>query len=194
HIRLATVPARVNFQSHEHADFYDLMIQFCNDHNPLPNVAFYGFGRPPVGGVYIRPVGSTLSFPHFFRYGIRYGSADHRRGRKSRFAYIDNQIPVLIRRVYKVTVAVEGEDYVFLGVVVQHFVAPRQEPVFPWDYWDDFLSISAWRFNQFGPLEVVPAESFNGVFALADIEMPNEHYWITMSMIHTEPEGRVEDD
>ncbi|KAF8596318.1 hypothetical protein BDV93DRAFT_67352 [Ceratobasidium sp. AG-I] len=193
HIRLATAPAKVDFQAREHAQFYRLMLQFCNDHNPFDGVVFYGAGRRPPGGIYLRPTGSTHSYSHFFRHGVRYGSANHYRGKKSRFGFIQNRVPVIIRGIYKTTFEINGEEHNFSAAMVQCFVMPERQPVFPWDEWAEFLGINAWAFEQFQPIEAVPLNIFTGVFALSDIEMTYGHYWLTFEMINTNPEDRVED-
>ncbi|KAG8724353.1 hypothetical protein FRC09_019802 [Ceratobasidium sp. 395] len=91
HIRLATASAQVDFQSRQHAPYYRLLIQFINENNPFDGVQFYGPGVRPPGGVYLAPKGSTVSYPNFYRYGVRYGADSHHRGRNSRYGYIYNQ-------------------------------------------------------------------------------------------------------
>ncbi|CAE7101331.1 unnamed protein product, partial [Rhizoctonia solani] len=135
-IRLATVPAQVNFRDAKHREYYQAMVNYCNNHRPeeLGDVSFYGFGQAPDEGdlqVHISPAGSTLSYPHFRRYGIRYGSANHYRGFRSRYGYIHNRVPVLIQGIYETTVEVHGQEYKFLAVMVQRFIAPDEEPDFP---------------------------------------------------------------
>ncbi|KAG8696028.1 hypothetical protein FRC08_007410 [Ceratobasidium sp. 394] len=192
HVRLLSTSAKVDFQSHFHARFFRLMLQFCNDHNPLNDIVFYGYGRQPPGAVFISPTGSTVSHSHFLRHGIYYGSSDHHRGQNSRFGYINNRVPVIIRRIYKTTVEVMGEEHEFVAVMVQQLIAPERRPLFPWDFWDEYLGIDAWEVDQFGQLEAVPADAFTGVVALSDIEMSYGHYWLTIVMVNTEPEDLAE--
>ncbi|KAG9077295.1 hypothetical protein FS749_010833 [Ceratobasidium sp. UAMH 11750] len=152
------------------------MIQFMNDNNPFNNVEFYG-----------------PAYPNFYRYGVRYGSDKHYRGRKSRYGYIYNRRPVLIKRIYQSTVEVGGEEHKAIAVMVRRFVKPDHEPVFPWNHWADALGINAWEFDQLDPAKAVPADAFTGVFALSDVELEAGHYWITFAMINTEPEDLVAD-
>ncbi|QRV84445.1 Transposase family Tnp2 protein [Ceratobasidium sp. AG-Ba] len=189
-VRLATQPARVDFRSVKHARFYELMVGFCNDHNPFDNAIFYGYGREPEGGVHLSPRDSTLSYPNFFRYGVRYGSAGHSRGYRARYGYIDNRVPVIIQGIYESTVRVQDQEHKFLAVMVQRFVVPNPQPLFLWNYWGDFMGIHAWEFEHFGPLEAVHPDAFSGVFALSDIEMTYGHYWITYEMANTSPTNR----
>lgn len=133
--RLATVSAKVDFQHRKHARFYNLMIAFCNERNPFPGAVYYGFGRRPPGGIHIPPKGTTVSYSHFYRNGIRYGVATHHRGIRSRYGYINRRIPVQVEGIYKTTVEVEGQVHEFLAIMVRRFVAPNQQPVVPWNYW-----------------------------------------------------------
>ncbi|KAG8769645.1 hypothetical protein FRC12_004831 [Ceratobasidium sp. 428] len=82
HIHLTSVSAKVNFMARDHQQFYQLMVRFCNQHNPFEDVKFYGIERRPPGGVKIQALGSTVSYSHFFRHGVGYGSADHYRGQR----------------------------------------------------------------------------------------------------------------
>ncbi|KEP46026.1 transposase family Tnp2 protein, partial [Rhizoctonia solani 123E] len=187
-IRLATTSAQVNFRHNSYRQYYQPMVNFCNNHRPeaLRNVVFFGFGEAPNRGelqVHIRPRGSTRSYPHFHRYGVRYGSANHYRGKKSRYGYIHNQVPVLIRGIYETTVEVWGQEYKFLAIMVQRFIAPDEEPAFPWNHWNNTLGIDAWKHDQLAPLEVVPPTVFTGVFVLSDLIMTYGHFWITIAMI-----------
>ena len=116
------------------------MINFCNNHRPeaLNDTVFYGFGQPPEDRhiqVHIQPRGSTLSYPHFHHYGIHYGSANHYRGANSHYGYIHNRVPVLIQGIYETTAVVRGQEYKFLAVMIQRFVAPNEELAFPWTHW-----------------------------------------------------------
>ncbi|QRV83198.1 Transposase family tnp2 [Ceratobasidium sp. AG-Ba] len=191
-IRLATVSAQVDFESRDHEPYYQLMINFCSDQ--LPGIVFYGHGRQPApDAIWLGPKNTTRSYSHFFRYGIRYGSSLHHRGKRSRYGYIGEHIPVVIRRIYEVKLDVDGEEHEFLGVVVQRFVRAQRRPIFPWHHWEFRLGIDAWAYDELGPLEVVRAEDFTGVFALSDIEMSYGHYWLTFAMVHTEPEDLVDD-
>ncbi|CAE6472201.1 unnamed protein product [Rhizoctonia solani] len=200
-IRLATTPARINFRDADHRDYYALMVDFCNRPQNRPaelhNVVFYGHGLPPAEGdiqVHVSPNNSTLAYPHFRRYGVRYGSAKHSRGLKSRYGYIFGRVPVLIQGIYETKVEVQGQEHKFLAVMVQRFVAPDLEPAFPWNHWNEILGIDAWLYNQLAPLEAVPPTVFTGVFALSDLEMTDGHFWITIAMINTRPEDLAEDD
>ncbi|EUC53635.1 transposase family Tnp2 protein, partial [Rhizoctonia solani AG-3 Rhs1AP] len=179
-IRLATTSAQVDFRDEKHRIYYQHIINFCNHHRPeaLNNVIFYGHGRAPDEGripIHVRPVGSTLVYPHFRRYGVRYGSASHHRGTKSRYGYIHNRVPVLIQGIY------------------ERFVAPNDEPAFPWNHWNEILGIDAWKYDRLAPLEAVPPTVFTGVFALSDLTMPNGHFWVTIAMINTRPEDLAGD-
>ncbi|KAG9121852.1 hypothetical protein FRC07_002024 [Ceratobasidium sp. 392] len=68
--------------------------------------------------------------------------------------------------------------------MVQRFVQPEHEPVFPWNHWANDLGINARGYDQLGPVEAVPADAFTSVFALSDIELEASHYWITFAMIN----------
>ncbi|CUA74695.1 hypothetical protein RSOLAG22IIIB_05664 [Rhizoctonia solani] len=198
-IRLATTPAQVNFRDEKHREFYDLMVNFCNHHRPeaLRNVFFYGFGGAPDEGeiqIHIRPKGSTLSYPHFRRYGVRYGSGNHSWGVKSRYGYIHGRVPVLIQGIYETTVEVQGQEHKFLAIMIQRFVPPDGEPAFPWNHWNETLGIDSWLHGQLTPVEAVLPTVFSGVFALSDIMMPDGHFWITIAMINTTPEDLAEDE
>ncbi|QRW24340.1 Transposase family Tnp2 protein [Rhizoctonia solani] len=191
HIWLATAPAKVNFRDHKHQAYYNLMVEYCNNHCPigLHNVRFYGYGAPPPEGIQVQlhPSRSTLAYPHFRWYGVRYGSANHTQGFGSRYGYIDDQTPVTIQGIYESTVTVLGKQYKFLAVMIQKFVAPAEPPAFPWNHWDHILGIGAWVYQELQPVEAVPASAFTGLFALSDIEMSYGHYWLTFSMITTRP-------
>ncbi|EUC60381.1 transposase family Tnp2 protein [Rhizoctonia solani AG-3 Rhs1AP] len=187
-IRLATAPAQVNFRE-KHREYYQLMVNFCNHHRPeaLRGVVFYGFGGAPDEGelqVHIRSKRSTLSYPHFRRRGIRYGSANHHRGLRSRYGYIHGRVPVLIQGIYETTVEVRDQEYKFLAIMVQRFVPPDEEPAFPWNHWNDTLGIDAWLYGRLARVEAVLPTIFTGVFALSDITMPDGHFWITIAMVN----------
>ncbi|QRV80141.1 Transposase family Tnp2 protein [Ceratobasidium sp. AG-Ba] len=192
-IRLANRPARVDFRSDPHAQYYEPMIQYCNDHNLFEGVVFYGFGREPEGGVHIPLNNSTLSYPNFYRYGVRYGSANHVWGYRARYGYIEDHIPVIIQGIYESSIYVHGQEHKFVAVMVQRFVEPEQEPMFLWNYWADFTGMHAWPFEELGPLEAVPADAFSGVFTLSDLAMSYGHYWITCEMANTLPANRAND-
>ncbi|CAE7227499.1 unnamed protein product [Rhizoctonia solani] len=192
HIRLATTSAKVNFHERAHSPYYRLMINFCNEYYPFNNARFYGPGVRPPNGVYISPATSTVSYSHFYRYGVRYGSAHHSRGYKSRFGFIYDREPVLIKGVYATTVAVGNREFRFIGVMVRRFIAPARRPIFPWDHWNDLLEINAWEYRQFSPVLAVPLSAFTGVFAMSDIEMSYGRYALTFAMIKTRPEDLVE--
>ncbi|KAG8739540.1 hypothetical protein FRC12_016275 [Ceratobasidium sp. 428] len=194
HIRLATASAQVDFQSRQHAPYYRLLIQFINENNPFDGVQFYGPGVRPPGSVHLAPKGSTVSYPNFYRYGVRYGADSHHRGRNSRYGYIYNQRPVLIKAIYEATLRVEGEEQKIVAVMVQRFMEPAARPIFPWSHRAEELGIQSWEFEELGPVEVFPATAFTGVFALSDIEMENGHYWLSFAMINTMPEDLVVDD
>ncbi|QRW20897.1 Transposase family Tnp2 protein [Rhizoctonia solani] len=152
HIWLATAPAKVNFRDHKHQAYYNY---------GLHNVHFYGYGAPPPEGIQVQlhPSRSTLAYPHFRRYGVRYGSANHTRGFGSRYGYIDDQTPVIVQGIYESTVTVLGEQYKFLAVMIQKFVAPAEPPAFPWNHWDHILGIGAWVYQELQPVEAVPASA-----------------------------------
>ncbi|CCO38035.1 hypothetical protein BN14_12198 [Rhizoctonia solani AG-1 IB] len=173
HIRLATAPAKVNFRDRKHEMYYNLMVDFCNNHLPigLQHIRFYGYGAPPQEGLGIQ-----------IHPGVRYGSANHSRGFNSRYGYIDDRIPVVIQGIYESTVAVRDE-----------------QPVFPWNHWNNILGIGAWKYQEVHPINAVPATAFTSHFALSDIEMSYGHFWLTFSMItSTRPEdlmnGNEDDD
>ncbi|KAG8728746.1 hypothetical protein FRC12_021524 [Ceratobasidium sp. 428] len=160
-VRLSTTPAKVNFRRGDDVHYYDLFIRFCS--NQGENIVIYGDGVRPPGGIYLDPKTSTVSYSHFFYFGIRYGVAAHHRGKRSRYGFIENRIPVIIRKVYEATLQVEGAPQRFIGVVIQRFVRPRRQPVFPWDNWADRLGIGAWVYNEFEAPEVVHPSALNGV-------------------------------
>ncbi|KAG8728556.1 hypothetical protein FRC11_010795, partial [Ceratobasidium sp. 423] len=122
-IRLATTSAQVNFRDNDHWAYYALMIQFCNQNQPpaIHNVVFYGLGLVPEEGA--------------VQYGVHYGSANHYCGLKSRYGYINDCVLVLIQGIYETTAVVQGQEHKFLAIMVQHFVAPDEEPPFPWNHW-----------------------------------------------------------
>ncbi|KAG8683490.1 hypothetical protein FRC11_013509 [Ceratobasidium sp. 423] len=90
-------------------------------------------------------------------------------------------------------VQVHDQEHKFLAVMVQRFVPPAEEPVFPWDYWQEFLGIDAWEYDQFTPVEPVPVSAFSGVFVLSDIHMLGGHFWLTFAMLKTRPEDLADD-
>ncbi|QRV85804.1 Transposase family tnp2 [Ceratobasidium sp. AG-Ba] len=191
-VRLATSSKQVDFRHRNDEPFYQMFINFCSDQ--IPGVVFYGGGNHGDNDIYFPRVGSTQSYPHFLHYGIRYGSADHHRGKKSRYGYINDHVPVLVRRIYKATLDVRGEEHEILGVVVQRFVRAQQRPILCWNHWEHRVQIYAWAYNQLDPPEVVRPNDFSGVFALSDIRLPYGHYWLTFSLIHTEPEDLNDDE
>ncbi|KAG9076056.1 hypothetical protein FS749_012217 [Ceratobasidium sp. UAMH 11750] len=99
----------------------------------------------------------------------------------------------MIQGIYAMTVEVEGEQYKFRAVMIQWFLVPEVTPVFPWDFWDQYLGIDTWEFDHLGPLKAVPLDAFTGVFTLSDIEMTYSHYWITCAMFNTEPQDLAKD-
>ncbi|CEL60097.1 similar to KIAA0564 protein [Rhizoctonia solani AG-1 IB] len=128
-LRLATTPAKVDFMHTDHQPFFAHMIRFCNS-QPHPfdaDIVFYGLGRRPRNGrpVCILPTGSTIAYPHFTRFGIRYGTAGHHRGHKARYGYITGNVPVIVRGIYETTVQVDEQEHKFLAVMVQHFCPKR---------------------------------------------------------------------
>ncbi|EUC67692.1 transposase family Tnp2 protein, partial [Rhizoctonia solani AG-3 Rhs1AP] len=194
-IRLATTSAQVNFQE-EHSEYYRHMITSAT-HRPAAERChiLWIWSSPDEGQVqfHIRPKGSTRCYPHFRRYGIRYGSVNHQRGANSCYGYIHNQVPVLIQGIYETTVMVRGQEHKFVAVMIQRFIAPNIELAFPWTHWNEILAIDAWEYDRLAALEVVPPTAFTGVFALSDLTMPNGHFWITIAMINTRPEDLVDD-
>ncbi|QRV95272.1 Transposase family Tnp2 protein [Ceratobasidium sp. AG-Ba] len=182
-IRLAKVPAKVDFQHSDHAPYYQMVVDFCS--NLIEDGVFYAQGQRPPGGIYFPPQGTTLLYPHFFRCGIRYDSASHHRGKRSRYGYINDPVPVIVRRIYKATFNIDDQERKFVAVVVQRFVRAEQRPVFPWSFWENQLGIDAWAYGELAPFEVVRASDFSGVFALSDIDLTYGHYWITFAMIHS---------
>ncbi|QRW23960.1 Transposase family tnp2 [Rhizoctonia solani] len=192
HIRLATVSAKISFHNDAHSSYYPHMIEFCNNHYPFNNARFYGPGVRPPNGIYISPTNSTVMYSHFHRYSVRYGSAHHSRGYNSRFGFIYDRKPVIIKGIYATTVAVGDQDFTFVGAMVRRFILPVQQPVFPWDHWDELLQIQAWEYRQFAPVEPVPLSAFTGVFAMSNIQMLYGRYTLTFAMIKTHPEDLVE--
>ncbi|CAE6532528.1 unnamed protein product [Rhizoctonia solani] len=191
HICLATVSAKVNFHDAKHSQYYPLMIEFCNVYYPFRNARFYGDGVRPPNGVHILRRTLTILYSHFYQYGVRYGSAHHLRGYSSHFGYIHNHEPVIIKGIYATTVAVGDREFTFIGVMVRWFIAPAQQPVFPWDHWNELLEIGAWEYRRFGPVVAVLLSAFTGVFAMSDIQMSYGHYTLTFAMIKTRPEDLV---
>ncbi|KAG8756816.1 hypothetical protein FRC12_010451 [Ceratobasidium sp. 428] len=192
-IQFSTTPAQVDFHSRTHQPYWDLLVGFCNEHSPVDGAVFYRAGRRPPGGVWIRPQGSALSYSHFWRHGVRYGSSWHHRGRKSQHAYIYGRNPVIIRGVYEAVVEIEGEEYRIDAVMVQRMLEPEPRGIFPWDHWEDHIAIHTWRFDELGPIEAVPLDAFTGTYILSDIEMTHGRYWVTFASFGTEPEDRVND-
>ncbi|KDN33378.1 hypothetical protein RSAG8_13532, partial [Rhizoctonia solani AG-8 WAC10335] len=155
----------------DHICFYTFgYAEYCNNHRPeaLCNIIFYGFGKAPKWG--------ELQV----------------HGKKSHYGYIHNQVPVLIQGIYETTVEVRGQEYKFLAVMVQHFIAPDEELAFLWNHWNDILGIDAWEYGQLAPLEAVPPTAFTRVFALSDLTMTYGHFWIMVAMIKTRPEDLFE--
>ncbi|KAF8597435.1 hypothetical protein BDV93DRAFT_513347 [Ceratobasidium sp. AG-I] len=87
-------------------------------------------------------------------------SANHYRGKKSRFGFIQNRVPVIVHGIFKTMLEVNGEEHEFVAAMVQQFVAPERQPVFPWDRWAEFLGINAWAFEQLHPIEAAPLNVF----------------------------------
>ncbi|CAE6441203.1 unnamed protein product, partial [Rhizoctonia solani] len=100
--------------------------------------------------------------------------------------------PVIIKGIYTTTVVVGGWEFMFTSVMVHCFIGPSQQPVFPWDHWNELLQISAWEYRQFGLVVAVPLSAFTGVFAMSNIQMSYGHYTLTFAMIKTCPEDLVE--
>ncbi|KAG8706597.1 hypothetical protein FRC11_008102 [Ceratobasidium sp. 423] len=99
---------------------------------------------------------------------------------------------VLIKGIYRTTVLVGNQEYKFVGVMVCRFIAPAQEPIFPWNHWNELLGIDAWEYRQFALVEGVPLSAFTGVLTLSDIHMSYGHYTLMFAMIKMQPEDLVE--
>ncbi|QRV97837.1 Transposase family Tnp2 protein [Ceratobasidium sp. AG-Ba] len=98
-IALATTSAQVNWMDNDHRPFWDMVIDFCN--TQIPAAMIYGYGVPPNGGVQLEPWGSTRCFPYVHHAGIRFGNDFQTREKSSRYGYIKDLTPVLIRRIYQ---------------------------------------------------------------------------------------------
>ncbi|KAG8765878.1 hypothetical protein FRC12_007226 [Ceratobasidium sp. 428] len=190
-VQFSTTPAKVNFRRGDDTQYYDLFVNFLSLEDP--DIIVYGDSVRPDGGIYLDPKTSTISYSHFFYFGIRYGAAAHHRGKRSRYGFIGNRVPVIIRKIYQATLLVQGEPRRFVGIIVQRFVRPHHQPAFPWNNWADQLGIGTWMYNRFDEPEVVHPNELSGVFALSDIQLTYSHYWITFAMPHTEPKDLADD-
>ena len=130
-IRLATtIPANLSKNRHHHA----LLVTFCN--TQLPGHVVYGYGNQPRGGIYLNPKKSVESTSHLLHCGIRFGEAEHYRGNNSRFGFIRGNIPVIIRKIYKIQLETPDEiQHSFVCALVQRFRRTPEEVIFPWALW-----------------------------------------------------------
>ncbi|ETW81177.1 hypothetical protein HETIRDRAFT_116183 [Heterobasidion irregulare TC 32-1] len=70
-------------------------------------------------------------------------------------------------------------------------------PAMPWSNQDNDLGIGIWNFNTFSEPEIIEAQCLCGLFALAEISLPDDHRgWVTISLNHLtqEPEVNNSDD
>ncbi|QRV84956.1 hypothetical protein RhiJN_12972 [Ceratobasidium sp. AG-Ba] len=150
----------------------------------------YGRGVPPPGGVCLEAKGSTRCLPYVFHAGIRFGNDYQTRGYTSRYGYIGEMVPVLIKRIYECLFNIEDqpEPRTVICAVVQRFVEHEHNPDFPWVRFAHRLEVQHWVYNSYNAPEVVDVTSFSGSFALGDIEMIYGHYWITFGMKPINPE------
>lgn len=101
----------------------------------LPGVVVYGYSVPPHGGVRLEPKGSTCCFPYVHHGGLRFGNDLQSHGFASRYGFINNMVPVLIRWTYRCTLEVGDDDECqILCAVVQQFKDLERQLVFPWDH------------------------------------------------------------
>ncbi|KAF8598834.1 hypothetical protein BDV93DRAFT_498394, partial [Ceratobasidium sp. AG-I] len=164
-IRLApTIKADLSKKRRHHA----LLVGFCNTR--LPGHVVYGYGNQPYRGIYLDPKTSVETTSHLLHCGIRFGEANHYRGKNSRFGYIRGDIPVIIRKIYQVQLETPDEvQHSIVCVLVQRFQRTHEEVAFPWALWAERLKTDYWRFEEFDKLEAVSVDDLTGVFALADM-------------------------
>ncbi|KAG8746234.1 hypothetical protein FRC12_014344 [Ceratobasidium sp. 428] len=180
-IKLATTSSQVVWTSNDHSPYWDIVMEFCSHELGRP---VYGRGIPPPHGVCLEAKGSTRCFPYVRHAGIRFGNDFQMRGYTSRYGYIGEMVPVLIKRIYQCSFDIEGEDNprVICCAVVQQFVEHEHEPDFPWMRVARRLEIQHWAYNVYDEPKIVSLTSFSGSFALGDIVMSYAHYWITFAV------------
>ncbi|QRW10485.1 Transposase family Tnp2 protein [Ceratobasidium sp. AG-Ba] len=188
-IALATTSAQVNWMDNDHRPFWDMVIDFCN--TQINEAVVYSYGAPPNGGVRLEPRGSTRCFPYVHHGGIRFGNDFQTQGKSSRYGYIKDLTPVLIRRIYQCTFQLEDQDepHRILCAVIQRFTPALEQAVLPWDEYVDRLEVQSWAYDELEPPKVVGVNVFTGVFALGDIELNFGRYWLTFAMKPVEPEA-----
>ncbi|KAG8796203.1 hypothetical protein FRC12_003168 [Ceratobasidium sp. 428] len=98
-IALATTSCQVDWINNNHHPFWEMVIQHCGE--LLPGAVVYGYGIPLHGGVQLEPQGSTRCFPYVHHGRIQFGNNLQTRGYSSGYGYIENMVPVLIRRIYQ---------------------------------------------------------------------------------------------
>ncbi|KAG8696181.1 hypothetical protein FRC08_007312 [Ceratobasidium sp. 394] len=187
-IALAITSRQVDWTDGDHNPFWDMVMDFCGEQ--LHGVIVYGYGAAPPGGVRLDPQGSTRCFPYVHHGGLRFGNDFQTRGYSSRYGYIENMVPVLIRRIYQCTLELEEEPEprTILCAVVQRFTEAARPAEFPWDRLAHRLEVQSWAFGELEDPEIVSVDAFTGVFALGDIELSYGHYWVTFAMKPVEPE------
>jgi hypothetical protein len=105
----------------------------------LHGVIIFGNGRRPHGGIRLPAKNSTLAYSHLYHGGMRFGMAGHAHGNNSRFGFINNRIPVIVRHIYESSIQFPDEEAPrkFVVVLVQRFkrheICP--DPRFPWVLW-----------------------------------------------------------
>ncbi|KAG9124509.1 hypothetical protein FRC07_011347 [Ceratobasidium sp. 392] len=191
-IILATTSSQVIWTKDDHNPYWDMVIDFCSHKLGIP---VYGHGIPPPGGVCLEAKGSTRCFPYVRLAGIRFGNDYQMRGYTSRYGYIDEMVPALIKRIYQCSFNIGGEPdpRIVLCAVVQRFMEHEHEPDFPWMPYARRLQIQHWAYDSYNEPEVIAITSFSGSFALGDVVMSYGHYWITFAMKPVDPEYDDED-
>jgi hypothetical protein len=112
---------------------YSKVVEFAS--KIWPDLCFYGDGLPKGNAIHIPRTGATRSYSHCYFKGIRYGSAHHYRGRRSRYGYIQSRQPAQIEYILSLAVMdTRGEERSVLIAVVRRFRAPDFRPPFPWEF------------------------------------------------------------
>ncbi|KAG8760787.1 hypothetical protein FRC12_009501, partial [Ceratobasidium sp. 428] len=187
-IALATTSRQVDWNSNDHRGFWDMVMEHCGAQ--LDGVLVYGYGCAPPNAVQLEPKHSARCFPYVHHGGLRFGNNYQTRGFSSRYGYIYDWVPVLIRRIYQCCLHLDDEDEprTVLCAIVQRFAEAQRPAVFPWDTIHDELEVQLWAYNELEEPEVVSVDTLTGVFVLGDIEMSYGRYWLTFGIKPIEPE------
>ncbi|KAG8724749.1 hypothetical protein FRC09_014814 [Ceratobasidium sp. 395] len=111
------------------------------------------------------------------------------RGYTSRYGYIGEMVPALIKRIYQCSFDIDEDNpRIVCCAVIQQFVEHGHEPDFPWMRVARRLEIQHWAYNVYNEPEIVSLTSFSGLFALGDIVMSYGHYWMTFAVKPVDPE------